>query len=189
VTAVVLVGLQYGILDGAAQQRALVPTTGTHATSNASSTPSQTDDQAWRTANANLAETVKVAQRRLEKNEAEKKQLERELKEARAKLATAESDGVPTRNEFDLTPGDWKELAKTGTVKARYPCRWDPEWHLGASQARTLGLSPDQVSVVESAYMKCSQTSWGRAAARGADRRQSAEARGLVCGPSFSAGT
>jgi hypothetical protein len=153
VTAVVVVALTYGVLDGTAQQKASARSTTTAASSTAAAAPSEKDEQVWRAANANLAETVRLAQRRLEQNEAEKRELERELKEARAKLAATEGDGAATRNEFDLTPDDWKELAKTGTVKARYPCRWDPEWHLGAWQIQALGLSPDEVRAVETAYM------------------------------------
>ncbi len=40
-------------------------------------------------------------QERLDRNEAEKRALERELKVARTKLATSESDGAPVRNEVE----------------------------------------------------------------------------------------
>jgi hypothetical protein len=110
------------------------------------------DSEAWRTANANLAETVKLTQRRLDRNEAEKKSLQKELKEAKAKLAKAEGDGAPPRSEFDLSQDDWKELAKT--VMARYPCRFDPDWHISPDQATALGLSPSDASAVETAYIQ-----------------------------------
>ena len=118
----------------------------------ASAAPSAPEDEAWRTANANLAQTVKLTQQRLEQNEVEKKALENELKAAKAKLATAEGDGAAPRNEFDLTQDDWKQLAKTGTVKARYPCTFDPDWHVGRDEVTALGLSPSEVAAVETAY-------------------------------------
>jgi hypothetical protein len=108
-------------------------------------------DQAWRTANANLAETVRRTQERLDRNEGEKKELERQLREAKAKLAAADDGGAPPRNEFDLTQDDWKQLARTGTVKARYPCDFDHDWTLAPEQGARLALSPSDVAAVEKA--------------------------------------
>ena len=102
-------------------------------------------------ANANLAETVRLTQERLERNEVEKKELERRLKEAKVKLAAAENDGAPPRNEFDLTQDDWKRLASMGTIKARYPCDFDPNWNMTPEQQASLGLSPSDAAAVEKA--------------------------------------
>lgn len=113
----------------------------------------ETGDRAWQTANANLAQQVKETQRRLEQNEAEKRVLEHALKEAEAKLAAAQGDGAPPRNEFDLTQDDWKELAKLHEVKARYPCAFDAEFHLSASQRDALGLSPQEAAEVERVFL------------------------------------
>jgi hypothetical protein len=113
----------------------------------------ESSEQAWRTANANLAETVRLTQERLQQNDAEKQELERQLRETKAKLAASEGDGAAPRNEFDLTQDDWKELAKTGTVKAKYPCWVAPEWHVSTSQAAALGLSPAETSAVEAATL------------------------------------
>ena len=82
---------------------------------------------------ADLARAVHLYQRRLEENEAEKARIERELREAKAKLAAADGDGAPSRNPYDLTQDDWKELAKTGSrlrvANARGP---DGRWCLVA---------------------------------------------------------
>jgi hypothetical protein len=111
------------------------------------------EEDAWRTANANLTGNVQVLQRRLEQNEAEKSALQKELREAKAKLSASTSDAAPAKNEFDLSQDDWKELAKTGTVKARYPCRTDPNMHLTATQAAALGISPSDAAAVERAIV------------------------------------
>jgi hypothetical protein len=94
---------------------------------------------------------VRLTQERLERNEAEKKDLELQLKEAKAKLVAAENDGAPSRNEFDLSQDDWKQLAKTGTVKARYPCDFDANWNMTPEQQARLGLSPTGAAAVEKA--------------------------------------
>lgn len=148
--AVVLVALQQ-CGGGKSTRRLPVAATSTGC-GTAAGAASVGNDEAWRAANANLAQAVKLTQQRLEQNEVEKKALEKELKAAKAKLATAEGDGATPRNEFDLTRDDWKQLAKTGTVKARYPCTFDPDWHLGSDQVTSLGLSPSEVAVVETAY-------------------------------------
>jgi len=113
----------------------------------------ETSDRAWQTANANLAEQVKEAQRRLQQNDAEKKVLEHALKEAEAKLAAAEGDGATARNPFDLTQDDWKELARLHEVKARYPCDFEPEWHISPTQRDALGLSPQEAAEVERVFL------------------------------------
>jgi hypothetical protein len=115
--------------------------------------PSSDEEGAWRTANANLAETVRRTQARLEENDREKQELERQLRTAQAQLAASGGDGGPKRNEFDLTPDDWKDLAKTGTIKSRYPCSFEGDWHLSPEQANALGLSPDDAAAVERAYL------------------------------------
>jgi len=110
------------------------------------------DDEVWRAANANLAETVKLTQQRLEKNEAEKVSLKTALREAQVKLAAATGGGAPPRNEYDLTPDDWKELAKEGKVKARYVCSHGSDWHISTEQSSSLGLSPDDAAKLEKAF-------------------------------------
>jgi hypothetical protein len=147
--AVVLVALQQCGGGGTAPKSLPVASTIQASATAAASAP---NDEAWQTANANLAQTVKLTQQRLDRNETEKKALEKELKEARAKLAIAEGDGAPPHNEFDLTQDDWKLLAKTGTVKAKYPCTFDPDWHVGRDSVAALGLSPNEVAAIETAY-------------------------------------
>jgi hypothetical protein len=112
------------------------------------------DDEAWRTANANLAETVRRTQELLDRNEAEKKTLEKELKTAQEKLAAAEGDGAAPRDPYDLTTDDWKQLAKEGSVRARYPCFFDPDWHVRPETAEAIGVAPGDAQAIEAAYKR-----------------------------------
>ena len=145
--AVFVARAEWGGADPAKKARPVASET----VSAAVSAPPTHDDEAWRAANASLAETVKLTQRRLEQNEAEKVSLKTQLRQAQVKLAAAAGGAAP-RNEFDLTQDDWKELAKVGTVKARYPCSHGPDWHLGADQAASLGLSPEDAATVEKVF-------------------------------------
>ena len=120
----------------------------------ASSAATVSDDEAWRTANSNLAETVRRTQQLLEKNEADKRTLERELKTAQETLAAAQGDGAVPRDPYDLTQEDWKQLAKDGTVRARYPCVFDPEWHVRPEMAEAIGLAPGDAPAIEAAYKR-----------------------------------
>jgi hypothetical protein len=117
-----------------------------------SATPPVSDDEAWRTANANLAETVRRTQQLLDKNVAEKKKLQTELEAAKAKLVAAEGDAALPRNPFDLSQDDWKELAKKGAVRARFPCGFDPDAHIGPEKAVALGLAPTDAPAIDAAF-------------------------------------
>jgi hypothetical protein len=150
-TAVVLVCLQQWSVPGSSVRDAR-PGGGPAATTTpAAASVTEPGDQAWRTANANLAETVRLTQERLDRNEAERRDLKQQLEQAKAKLAASAGDGAPPRNEFDLTREDWKQLARTGTVKARYPCDFDGNWSLSAAMQASLGLSPSDATAVEKA--------------------------------------
>ncbi len=118
------------------------------------------EDDAWRTANANLAQQVKFYQDRMERNVKEKTAIERELKIAKEKLHASEHDGALPRSEFDLTQDDWKLLAETGTVKARYPCGFQRNWTLQEETAEEMGLSPSDAPVVEAAVKRSEELMW-----------------------------
>jgi hypothetical protein len=102
---------------------------------------------------------VKLVQERLEQKESERALIERELTRAKAKLAAAERGGASPRNEFDLTADDWKELAKTGTVKARYPC-FGGETKVKPETAVAMGLGPDDAPAVEGAVKREDERMW-----------------------------
>ena len=152
-TAGVLLGLQlWGNAKGAEDGReARARNAGASSSIGTYSPPvDPSTEQAWRAANEDLAQSVSRVRRRLEENEAQKKALEHELAEARGRLAQAEG-GAPAHNPYDLTAADWKELAKTGSVRARFPCNFDPRWSVGDATAGSLGLSPSDKAAVEKA--------------------------------------
>jgi hypothetical protein len=144
----------------ASSSAATALTVGASATALSSPHAPEPDDQAWRNANANLARQVKVYQERLEQNETEKATITRELKAAKAKLAAAEHDGALPRNEFDVSQDDWKELAKTGTVKARYPCGFHQNWTMTPDAAVAMGLAPNDAPAVEAAVKRSENRIW-----------------------------
>ena len=77
------------------------------------------------TSNRNLADSVKEYQARLTAIEAQRSALEAQLKQAQTQAAAAEHDGrapLDREMEFDPSEADLKELAKEGTVRARFPC-------------------------------------------------------------------
>lgn len=86
-----------------------------------------------------------------------------EQKEAlESKLALAEqkaensSGGVDSsgRHPFDLTQEDWGKLAEEKTFKFRLPCLREPAWTPNEEQVRSLGISPEEVSVLKAAYAR-----------------------------------
>jgi len=158
VTAAVLVGLQqWAAHEG--PTRELRNGTGATVASTPAASVVERSDQVWRTANANLAETVRLTQERLERNEAEKKELERRLKEAKVKLAAAENDGAPPRNEFDLTQDDWKQLASTGTIRYVLPCA---SFNPSPEVMDRLKLAPRDVPAIQSAFTAARDEAWSQ---------------------------
>lgn len=124
--------------------------------------PSQSGDPAME-ANRNLADSVRDYKRRLEGIEAQKGKLERQLAEAQDRLAAQSSDGAPPRNrsEFDLTPEDWTELAKSGTVKFRVPCM-KGDTRVDAKDILEAGLAPQDLPAVQAAYRRSNERVWAQ---------------------------
>jgi hypothetical protein len=79
-------------------------------------------------------------------------------------LAAAKGDGKVTvsKHEFDLSPDDWAEMAKTGSIKYRIPCYASPASKPSAEQIDQRGLSPDEVAAIEEAYAKSNQRLWSQ---------------------------
>jgi len=118
-------------------------------------------DEPWRAANASLADQVKLYQRRLDDNESQRKAIEKELKELKARLGP---DGGAPRNldevdPRDLTQDDWKELAKTGQVRAGFLCP-PPDWHPGPERLANLGLAPGDAAALEADVQAAQQRTW-----------------------------
>jgi hypothetical protein len=106
-------------------------------------------------ANANLADTVREYKNRLDAIDAKKKALEKQLAEAKEKLAIALNDGQAPepRSEFDLTQDDWKELAKDGEVRVKVPCLegHKEDMNRWAKELEKVGFPPQDAPAIKAA--------------------------------------
>jgi hypothetical protein len=113
-------------------------------------------------ANANLSEQVERYKRRLEAISAEKAATERQLAEAQTKLATiAGKDGsARARNEYDVSPEDWKKLAAEGTVKVQSPCTDMKTYDVSPSALASVGLPASDAQPIHDALWSASLRRW-----------------------------
>jgi hypothetical protein len=106
-------------------------------------------------ANANLAESVRDYKRRLEAIESQKAVIAQKLAQAEQKLSTVGDDGGAgsARSQFDLTQDDWKELAREGTVKARFPCLQPrgKDGEITGAELQKAGFAPGDAPVLQQA--------------------------------------
>jgi hypothetical protein len=155
-------------VDLVAGQSALVDGSGVHATGDPARSEREFDKaQAAATggssdpllaANANLADAVRDYRRRLDAISSEKQKLEKKLSEAEARLG----DAGPTRSAYDLTPDDWKSLAKEGEVRMRVPCAGSRgDFSVSPGDLNKLGLAPQDAPIIQSALQQSNARSWG----------------------------
>ncbi|MEA2753639.1 MAG: hypothetical protein QOI41_7782 [Myxococcales bacterium] len=111
-------------------------------------------------ANENLVAQVSEYRARLEAIAAQKVELEQTLKNTEQKLA-AKSDGGRPKSDFDLSPDDWKELAKDGTMKFQVPCSRETGWLPKPDTLQKLALAPHDGPVLQAAYAQSHQRQWG----------------------------
>jgi ferric-dicitrate binding protein FerR (iron transport regulator) len=112
-------------------------------------------------ANENLSKDIADLNRRLGSIEKEKTQLEQQLSTAEQELAKRTDGGAARgRHEFDLDAQDWKELAKDGTIKFRHPCFKPEGWKPGPERMEKLGLAPDDIEPIETAYKRSYERLW-----------------------------
>jgi ferric-dicitrate binding protein FerR (iron transport regulator) len=115
-------------------------------------------EKALTVANANLADTVRDYRRKLEAIEAQKKKLEKELEEAQLKL----TDGGPMKSEYELSPQDWKDLAKQGELRMRVPCSGPRnDFSYTPSNLNKLGLAPQDAPIIQQALQRSQTRTWG----------------------------
>src|SRR5262249_48624917 len=110
----------------------------------------------------NLVRQIGAYRSRLEAIIAQKSELEAKLKKSEESLA-ASQDGaaVIVKHELDLSQDDWKELAKSGTVKFQMPCLNVKEpWSPSPEKLNSLGLTPDDAVTLKNAYAHSSQRVW-----------------------------
>jgi hypothetical protein len=99
--------------------------------------------------------------RRLYALEKEKAKLETQLARAERELSKQIDGGAPrARNEFDLDQQDWRELAKSGTVKYRRPCLEEKGWKARPEELERLGLGPDDGEVLRAAFRRSYDRIW-----------------------------
>lgn len=126
--------------------------------------PAGADDDPLLAANANLADSVREYKRRVDAIEAQKKAVEKQLAEAKERLAVALGDGQApeARSEFDLSPDDWKELAKDGSVKAQFPCLnpHKDDAFFAAKELEKVGLSPQDGPAIQAAMNASRKRIW-----------------------------
>ena len=113
-------------------------------------------------ANDNLLAQVSEYRQRLELIAAQKSTLEDKLKTTEAKLAAGDSGAGRSKPEYDLSPDDWKELAKNGEVKYRMPCFSKEGWDFPADKLNALGLAPQDAPVLKDAYQKSYDRVWAQ---------------------------
>lgn len=113
-------------------------------------------------ANANLADSVREYERRLDAIAAQKASVERQLAEAKAKLAVEASDGqaAPYKSEYDLSQDDWKELAKEGKARARFPCPDPDSWKQSPEVLQALGLASEDQKPIHEAMEQSADRIW-----------------------------
>ena len=114
-------------------------------------------------ANANLVDSVSEYKRKLEAIETQKAAIAKQLTEAQGKLALAQNDGqaLPTKSPYDLTPDDWKEMAKEGKVVSRTPCASPAAWMPTPDQLAKDGLAPTDAQAIHDARAQSYGRVWG----------------------------
>jgi hypothetical protein len=114
-------------------------------------------------ANANLVDSVSEYKRKLEALESQKAAIAKQLTEAQGKLALAQNDGqaLPTKSPYDLTPDDWKEMAKEGKVVSRTPCASPAAWMPTPDQLAKDGLAPTDAQAIHDARAQSYGRVWG----------------------------
>lgn len=121
------------------------------------------DDEPFGAANRNLVRQIGEYRARLEAITAQKTDLEAKLKRSEENLA-ASQDGAPSslKHDFDLSPEDWRELAKDGTIKYQLPCfkKRGEAWSPSPEKLNALGLTPDDAEVLKRAYERSNERVW-----------------------------
>lgn len=93
--------------------------------------------------------------------EKEKAKLEAQLARVEREFSKqAEGGALRARHEFDLDEQDWRELAKTGTLKYRRPCLEEKGWKARPEELELLGLGVDDGEVLRAAFRRSYDRIW-----------------------------
>jgi hypothetical protein len=111
-------------------------------------------------ANANLVRSLYECSQKKASLLDDKAQLEQDLESARTGEADAGHAAMARRvARRDLSQGDWKKLATTGTIRYALPCAsFDPT----PEALRRLSLAPRDVAAVRSAFGGARAAAWAR---------------------------
>jgi hypothetical protein len=154
-----------GSVDVVSGQAARADVRGVHGPLDSAAAGASSSDDPWRAANESLTDQLALNQRRLEANEAEKRSIEKELRQLKEKAAAGLPDGGGPRNIMaidprDLTQDDLKELAKQGRVRTRFLCPPPGDWHATADQLASVGLAPGDAPALEHAVAAAQAQMW-----------------------------
>jgi hypothetical protein len=110
-------------------------------------------------ANANLSESLSECSRQLALVTEENARLEQQL-DAEHDAADAGKSALARRiARRDLSLDDWKQLARTGTVKYVLPCE---SFNPSPETIDGLGLEPHDIPVVRDAFVAARAVAWGQ---------------------------
>ena len=108
-----------------------------------------------------LVREIADLNRKLYGIEKEKARLEAQLARAERELSKqTEASAVRARHEFDLDEQDWRELAKSGTIKFRRPCLEEKGWKARPDELELLGLGVDDGEVLRAAFRRSYDRIW-----------------------------
>ena len=117
-------------------------------------------DEAWRTANASLADQVNDYRRRLDESQAQTRAIKANLDKLEARLAPRSSDAGSMYDQYPSTPDDWKKWAKVGVVRAKNCCFPGAGWQPSTNDLAELGLAPGDGPALAKAVAAASDHMW-----------------------------
>jgi hypothetical protein len=109
--------------------------------------------------------------------------LESELKQQQAGALAGTRQAEP--RAFDLSPEDWRELGRRGTLKLRIPCAVSPTDSLSQTQLDRLGLSPADGAVVAAAFQHSADRVWALLGPLCSDTLGATPEQAAAKGPNF----
>ena len=112
------------------------------------------------TANENLVSQVGEYRTRLEAVASQKSELEDKLKVAEQRLAASADGGkseYSPNSRYEPTADEWKELAKNGELRFRYPCTGQEGWTVSPDGLNRLGLAQEDGAAIKDSFERSSQ--------------------------------
>jgi hypothetical protein len=113
--------------------------------------------------------------------------LEDELQQQQQQQQAGAPTGTRQANPraFELSPEDWRELGRQGTLKLRIPCAVSPTDSLSQAQLDRLGLSPADGAVVAAAFQHSADRVWALLGPMCSDALGGSPEQAAAKGPNF----